>query len=171
MFNHTLSFKCKPSQLLNLENFLLTLLVFPLAFIMNSMLKQQLPTIFIPEKLSMHIYRLPIYLSVFALLNLGYQILKVYCIRYEINTEELKHYSGILSRKHEFVELYRIKDYRVERPFVYRLFGLGNLILYTSDKTTPVICLYAISDPEEKYKIIRRLVELNRREKHVFEVD
>ncbi len=51
------------------------------------------------------------------------------------------------------------------------MFGLGNLTIYTSDKTTPVFHLYAIRDPEEKYKILRGLVELNRREKHVFEVD
>ncbi|BBE19844.1 hypothetical protein AQPE_4032 [Aquipluma nitroreducens] len=54
---------------------------------------------------------------------------------------------------------------------IYRLFGLGNLIIYTSDKTTPIFRLNAIKDPEEKYKILRGLVELNRREKHVFEVD
>jgi hypothetical protein len=51
------------------------------------------------------------------------------------------------------------------------MFGLGNLTIYTSDKTTPVLQLNAISEPEEKYTILRGLVELNRREKHVFEVD
>lgn len=61
--------------------------------------------------------------------------------------------------------------YRVERPLIYRMFGLGNLIIYTSDKTTPIFRLEAIREPEEKYKILRGLVEQSRREKHVFEVD
>ncbi len=171
MIQKTISFKCRPSQISNLQTFLLTLLVIPVVILMNQMLKQHLPIFFIPEKLAVHIYRLPVYLSGFALLNLAYQILRVRCIRYEVNSEELKYYSGVLRRKHEYIENYRIKDFRIERPLVYRMFGLGNLILYTSDKATPVFRLEAIRDPEEKYNILRGFVEVNRREKHVFEVD
>ena len=171
MIQNTVYLKSRPSQLINLETFLLTILAVPVILLMDGILKQQLPVQFIPAKLTLHLYRLPHYLGVFILLNLAYQVLRVYCIRYEIHAEELRYYSGIFRRKHEFIENYRIKDYRVERPLIYRLFGLGNLIIYTSDKTTPIFRLNAIKDPEEKYKILRGLVELNRREKHVFEVD
>lgn len=171
MIENTVYFKSRPSQLVNLETFLLTILALPVILLMDEMLKHQLPIHFIPEKLIVHLYRLPYYLGAFVLLNLAYQILRVYCIRYEIHAEELKHYSGIFRRKYEYVENYRIKDYRIERPLIYRMFGLGNLIIYTSDKTTPVIRMDAIKDPEEKYKILRGLVEISRREKHVFEVD
>lgn len=151
MIQNTVYFKSRPSQLINLETFLLTILAVPVILLMDGILKQQLPVHFIPAKLIVYIYRLPHYLGVFVLLNLAYQVLRVYCIRYEIHAEELKCYSGIFRRKHEFIENYRIKDYRVERPLIYRLFGLGNLIVYTSDKTTPVFRLDAIRDPEEKY--------------------
>ena len=171
MIEKTVYFKCRPSQIINLEIFLLSVLSVPVILLMDEMLKQQLPIHFIPEKLIFHLYRLPTYLGIFVLLNLAYQVLRVYCIRYEIDAEELRLYSGIFRRKHEYVENYRIKDYRIERPLIYRMFGLGNLIIYTSDKTTPVFRLDAIKEPEEKYKILRGLVELNRREKHVFEVD
>ena len=171
MIQNTVYFKSRPSQLLNLKTFLLTILAVSVILFMDGILKQQLPVQFIPAKLIVHIYRFPHYLGVFVFLNLAYQVLRVYCIRYEIHSEELRYYSGIFWRKHEFIENYRIKDYRVEKPLIYRLFGLGNLIIYTSDKTTPIFRLDAIRDPEEKYKILRGLVELNRREKHVFEVD
>ena len=171
MIQKTVYFKIRPSQILNLETFLLTILAIPVIILLKQMLKQQLPIPFISENLILHLYSLPVYLSVFVLMNLAYQILRVYSIRYEIDTEELRCYSGVFSRKHEFIENYRIKDYRIERPLIYRMFGLGNLIVYTSDKTTPVFRLDAIRDPEEKYKILRGLVELSRREKHVFEVD
>ena len=171
MIEQTLYFKCRPSQLLNLENFLLTLLFIPIVILMDMMLKEHHLAFFLPEKLAVHVNRLPVYLSILVMLNLIWQILKVYCISYEIDPEELRYYSGILSRKHEYIELYRIKDFRVEKPMIYRMFGLGDLTIYTSDKTTPVLQLNAISEPEEKYKILRGLVELNRREKHVFEVD
>ena len=171
MIQNTVYFKSRPSQLINLETFLLTILVVPVIFLMDELLKQHLPVLFIPVKLAVHIYRLPEYLSAFALLNLAYRILRVYCTTYEVDSEELKHYSGVFLRKYEFIELYRIKDYKIDKPLIYRFFGLGNLTIYTSDKTTPVFQLYAIREPEEKYKILRGLVELNRREKHVFEVD
>lgn len=171
MIEQTLYFKSRPSQLINLETFVLTILAVPAIMLVDEILKQQLPFSLIPEKLTVHIYRFPLYLGAFVLLNLAYQILRVYCIRYEIDAEELRHYSGIFRRKHEFIENYRVKDYRIERPLIYRMFGLGNLIIYTSDKTTPIFRLDAIRDPEEKYKILRGLVEISRREKHVFEVD
>jgi uncharacterized membrane protein YdbT with pleckstrin-like domain len=171
MIEQTLYFKNRPSQIINLETFVLTILAVPAIMLLDEILKQQLPFSLIPEKLTVHLYSFPVYLGVYVLLNLAYKILQVYCIRYEIDAEELRRYSGIFRRKHEYVELYRVKDYRVERPLTYRMFGMGNLIIYTSDKTTPIFRLDAIRDPEEKYKILRGLVELNRREKHVFEVD
>jgi uncharacterized membrane protein YdbT with pleckstrin-like domain len=171
MIQNTVYFKSRPSQLINLETFVLTILAVPAIMLMDEILKQQLPFSLISEKLAIHIYRFSVYLGTYVLLNLVYKILQVYCIRYEIDAEELRCYSGIFRRKHEYVELYRVKDFRVERPLTYRMFGLGNLIIYTSDKTTPIFRLDAIRNPEEKYKILRGLVELNRREKHVFEVD
>ncbi|WP_282593358.1 PH domain-containing protein [Gaoshiqia sediminis] len=55
---------------------------------------------------------------------------------------------------------------RIDRPL-----GIGNLIIYSSDKTTPVFRMQAIPKPEETCTVLRALVERNRREKHVFEVD
>ena len=114
---------------------------------------------------------LPVFLAVLFAGCLGYHMLKIYCLRYEISSEELRYYSGILHRKHEFIELYRLKDYKIDRPFVFRIFGMGNLTIYTSDKTTPVFKMEAIKNPRKIYKTLRGLVEQNRREKHVFEVD
>ena len=61
--------------------------------------------------------------------------------------------------------------YAIEKPLIYRIFDLGNLTIYTSDKTTPILHLYTIRKPDEKYQILRGLVELSRKEKHVYEID
>lgn len=171
MIQKTVYIKTRPSQIINLEIFALSLLAIPVIILTNGMLKEYLPVPFIPKEITAHLYRLPAYLSAFVLILLAYQILRIYCIRYEVDSEELRYYSGIFKRKHEIIELYRVKDFLIEKPLIYRLLGLGNLTVYTSDKTTPVLRLQAIKEPEEKYKILRGLVELNRREKHVFEVD
>ena len=171
MIENTTYFKCRPSQIMNLQTFLLTLLSIPIVILMHIMIKEQQLSTVLPEKLAIHVDRFPIYLSVYVLINLFWQILKVWCIRYEIDPEQLRYSSGILLRKHEFVENYRIKDFLIERPLIYRIFGLGNLTIYTSDKTTPILHLYAIRNPEEKYQILRGLVEISRKEKHVYEID
>lgn len=171
MIENTTYFKCRPSQLLNLQTFLLSILSIPIAILLKITLEEQQISSVLPEKLAVHVDRLPIYLSVYVLINLFWQILKVWCISYEIDPEQLRHSSGVILRKHEFVENYRIKDYAIEKPLIYRIFGLGNLTIYTSDKTTPVLHIYAIPKPEEKYQILRGLVELSRKEKRVYEVD
>lgn len=171
MIENTTYFKCRPSQLMNLQTFLLTILSIPIVLLLKIMLEEQQVSSILPEKLAVHVDRLPIYLSVYVLVNLFWQILKVWSISYEIDPEKLKYSSGIILRKHEFVENYRIKDFLIEKPLIYRIFGLGNLTIYTSDKTTPVLHLYAIRKPEEKYQILRGLVELSRKEKHVYEID
>jgi uncharacterized membrane protein YdbT with pleckstrin-like domain len=171
MIENTTYLKCRPSQLLNLQTFLLTVLAIPIVILLKIMLEEQQMSSILPEKLAIHIDRLPIYLSVYVLINLFWQILKVWCIRYEVDPEQLRYTSGVILRKHEFVENYRIKDFLIERPLIYRMFGLGNLTIYTSDKTTPILHLYAIRKPEEKYQILRGLVEISRKEKRVYEID
>ena len=170
MIENTTYFKCRPSQLMNLQTFLLSILSIPIVILLKIMLEEQQVSSILPEKLAIHVDRLPIYLSIYLLLNLFWQILKVWCIRYEVDPEQLQYSSGILIRKHEFVENYRIKDFLIEKPLIHRIFGLGKTI-YTSDKTTPILHLYAIRKPEEKYQILRGLVELSRKEKHVYEID
>lgn len=171
MIENTTYFKCRPSQLLNLQTFLLTILTIPILILLKVMLEEQPVSSILPGKLAIHVDRLPIYLSVYVLINLFSRILKVWCICYEIDSEKLKHSSGIILRKHEFIENYRIKDFLIEKPLIYRIFDLGNLTIYTSDKTTPILHLYAIRKPDEKYQILRGLVELSRKEKHVYEID
>ena len=67
--------------------------------------------------------------------------LKTKFTRYEITTQRIIFHSGVFSRRREELELYRVKDYRVIAPLLYRMFGLENVILETSDRTTPEITL------------------------------
>lgn len=163
--------KFKPSQLVNLPVFMLGVLMIPSLFLLDNLVERYLSTGFIPEPVELYIENFPVYLALLYAFYLGYRILKVYYIHYEISPEEFRYYFGILHRRHEFIESYRVKDYQIDRPFIYRIFGLGNLTIYTSDKTTPVFKMEAIKTPQEIYKTLRGLVEQNRREKHVFEVD
>ncbi len=74
---------------------------------------------------------------------------------YELTNERLKHSCGVFSRSVEVLELYRIKDMKQELPLHFRLFGLGRILLETSDRSTPTVVLNAIHRSNEVADLIR----------------
>jgi uncharacterized membrane protein YdbT with pleckstrin-like domain len=91
--------------------------------------------------------------------------------RYELTTERLKLRAGVLNKVLDELELYRVRDYRLEQPFFLRIFGLGNIIIRTADNTHPVITLRAIRDGEHVLELVRRYVEECRARKNVRALD
>ena len=92
-------------------------------------------------------------------------------IKYELDSQRLKIKKGILSQNIEETELYRVKDYSILKPFFLRLFGLGHLVLTTSDKNNKYVRLVAIKDTEKVKDIIRNHVEKARKRTGTKEVD
>jgi uncharacterized membrane protein YdbT with pleckstrin-like domain len=90
---------------------------------------------------------------------------------YEITSERLRINTGVLSRSSDELELYRVKDTRFEQPFWLRIFGLGNVVLSSSDRTDPVITLTAIPGGREVREKLRNQVERLRVRKGVREID
>lgn len=91
--------------------------------------------------------------------------------KYELTTERLKTRHGVINKKMDDLELYRVRDYKFEQPLFLRLFGLGNITLQTSDKSHPVVTVRAIPNGEQLREQIRSAVEACRVKKRVREVD
>src|SRR5688572_5460671 len=92
-------------------------------------------------------------------------------IRYELTTERLKVRQGVFNKLLDEVELYRVRDYRLEQPFWLRLFSLGNIELNTTDASNPHVLLRGIRESERVYEQIRKYVEENRVKKRVLPLD
>ena len=90
---------------------------------------------------------------------------------YELTDERIKLKTGILNQEIDECELYRIRDYKIVKPFFQRIFGLGNIELITSDRSNLRINLNGIKDPENLYNIIRDNVEKVRRKTGTREID
>jgi uncharacterized membrane protein YdbT with pleckstrin-like domain len=97
--------------------------------------------------------------------------LKTYFHRYTVTTERISEGKGIFSRNTEELELYRVKDIRLSEPFSLRMFGCSDLVLTTSDKTTPVVVIHGISNGRDLLNKIRAQVEIMRARKGVREID
>lgn len=93
------------------------------------------------------------------------------CTAYELTTQRLKISSGILNRKLEELELFRVKDYAMVQPLALRILGLGNLTMVTSDVSTPTVAIKAIPRVEEVREMLRTAVQNERDRKRVRELD
>jgi len=91
--------------------------------------------------------------------------------KYELTTERLRMRHGVLNKKLDELELYRVRDYKLDQPFFLRLFSLGDVILQTSDKTHPTVLIEAVPNAEELREQLRTHVEACRTRKGVREVD
>jgi uncharacterized membrane protein YdbT with pleckstrin-like domain len=90
---------------------------------------------------------------------------------YELTTQRLRIHRGILTRRLDELELYRVKDYIMEQPLFLRLLGLGNLTLLSSDASTPSLVLRAIGNVESVREKLRNAVQSERDRKRVRALD
>ncbi len=90
---------------------------------------------------------------------------------YELTSQRLKIGTGILNRKLDELELFRVKDYAMDQPLFLRLVGLGNLTLVTSDASTPTVAIRAIANVEDVREKLRNAVQAERDRKRVREMD
>jgi uncharacterized membrane protein YdbT with pleckstrin-like domain len=91
--------------------------------------------------------------------------------RYELTSQRLKVRRGILSRRLDELELYRVKDYVLEQPLLLRMVGRGHLTLVTSDASTRTVVLRGIPDVEAVREQLRTAVQAERDRKQVRELD
>lgn len=112
-----------------------------------------------------------LFFLVIPLFIILWQWLVVKNIKYELSTQRLRTRYGVLNRKTDELELYRVRDYQLEEPFFLRLFKLSNIVLRTSDKTHPVVTIKAVENGEELREKLREYVEECRMHKGVREVD
>ncbi len=97
--------------------------------------------------------------------------LVVRCMSYELTTERLRLRHGVLNRKVEQIELYRVRDYAIEQPLWLRPVGLSHVVLNTADQTNPVIRLRAVPGGEVLMDRIREAVEACRTRKGVRDLE
>ncbi len=110
-------------------------------------------------------------LAFVALIILIIKALNLYCTTWTIQQDNLIEKTGILNVSTEEVLLYRVKDIRLYEPLLYRLVGLSQLTIITSDYTNPSITLYGIKNGEKLMNIIRQLVANSRKVEGVKEID
>jgi len=104
----------------------------------------------------------------------GYMLWRYLIVRtqiFELTSERLRVTRGVINQKIDEIELYRVKDSQMIRPWWMRLTGLASIVLETSDRTLPHLTIPAIHGGEKVRELLRKHVELERDRKRVRETD
>jgi len=93
--------------------------------------------------------------------------------KFEITEERLVIRRGIISKSIDEIELYRIKDVRIDFSIVNQLAGIGRITISSSDETTRGgdLVLANIERARERRETLRRLVDAARQKRQVREID
>lgn len=113
-----------------------------------------------------------------SLIVLAYIALKYLTSRYVLDGDRLRITQGIIFRKEEEIELYRVKDVKATFSVIQQIFGTGNIVITSSDTTgfptgrrRAMFIIGNVSDARNLRETIRTLVEGNRAQKNVREFD
>jgi len=83
---------------------------------------------------------------------------------YEITSERVEWSRGILDRRVDNMDMFRVIDLKMRRSVFDCIFGIGTVGLITTDKTDPEFVFEKVHRPRELYDIIKRAsLEADRR--------
>ena len=79
--------------------------------------------------------------------------------RYSLSDDRLFISEGFLTIKDDEILLYRVRDIDTRRSLGQRLFGVGTVTVFSSDKTMPNLVLKNVKDPVMVKELIHKQVE------------
>lgn len=91
-------------------------------------------------------------------LGVGYTWLVRLGTQYRVHQDSLEVDSGIVARDIENLQLFRVRDLRLRQSVLARLFGVGDILITSTDQSTPHLTLRGIEAPRQVYETLRELV-------------
>ena len=79
--------------------------------------------------------------------------------RYRLSEDRLFLSEGFLNIKDDEILLYRVRDIDSSRSLGQRIFGVGTVMVLSSDKTMPTLVLKNVKDPGFVKELIHQQVE------------
>ena len=138
-----------PSQLLNLKAFIFSLLAIA-AIVTAAILANMNIVLFL------------------LVIPFGYALwkwLEIKSTSLKITDQRIILREGVLNKKTNETELYRVRDSSIEEPFFFRMFGCGHIVLYTTDEADATLRLTGYKKPHWVKDQVRNYSEICRQRK------
>lgn len=115
----------------------------------------------------------PLLLTALGLAIVAFKWFEAMSAKYEVTDERLIVRRGIFLKSIDEIELYRVKDVRMNFSLLNQLTGIGAIGLSTSDETTRGgdLVMRAVPRAHARREALRRLVDAARRLRGVREID
>ena len=113
---------------------------------------------------------LSMWVALLLSLFLVYRFIYLRRIRYRIGSEQLVCEHGIIWRKTDYMELYRIVDFTENQSLLQQLCGLKTVSIFSMDRNTPRLDLTGIRRRDDIVTLVRERVEYNKRKKGIYEI-
>ncbi len=84
-----------------------------------------------------------------------FSFIKLRSTLYTITNQRVMIETGLFTKSLSEIDLRYVDDTQFHQPVIYRLLGIGNVTIISSDKTTPVQILRAVPDPRRIRELIR----------------
>ncbi len=112
-------------------------------------------------------------LTVLALVILLVKWVQNLAATFAITEERLIIRRGIIFKSVDEIELYRIKDVRIDFSLLNQMAGIGRITISSSDETTrdSDLVMPEINKAQERREHLRRLVDTARQKRRVREID
>jgi uncharacterized membrane protein YdbT with pleckstrin-like domain len=78
--------------------------------------------------------------------------------RYELTSQRLRIYRGILGNQIEEIELIRVKDSRIKQHVGERMLNIGDVSVISADSSTPEFVMQNVHDPLYVRELLRKAV-------------
>jgi len=90
-----------------------------------------------------------------AALAAGWVWLVVRCTVYRVTTEGIDIEKGLIAKKIDHLDLFRVKDIQMQAGVLDRIVGIGSVVIISDDATDPQIVLKGLRDPRAVYERLR----------------
>lgn len=89
---------------------------------------------------------------------------------FQITSEQIIYEHGVFHRTRDYIELYRVVDYREDSNFVQQLFGIKTVKVFSGDRTTPCLNIMGMDRSDDLIPTLRERVTYNRMRNGVYEI-
>jgi membrane protein YdbS with pleckstrin-like domain len=91
-------------------------------------------------------------------------------LRFRVTNTVIETERGLLSKRIDVVQLWRIKDVRYKQNLIDRILSIAHVEIFTSDSTTPHLELVGLPASRKLFEELRDSIEIQRQAKNVYGV-
>jgi len=91
-----------------------------------------------------------------VMLGLAIKVLKLKMIYYEVNSDRIEWSRGVLDRRVDNIDMFRVVDLKMRRSLLDCIFGVGTVALITTDKTDPNFVFEKVRGCRDLYDVIKK---------------